>query len=95
MLGTAWSPGTTNTVVSALRPVTMRTSPTLTSSTVSDWTVFNGGAGSLTVTAISQNRPSPYSTSIEFGVSSGLTAGQAGAVYTGNSNARIYESAEL
>ena len=95
MLGTAWSPTTTSSVVSALRPVTMRTSPTLTSSTVSDWTVFSGGAGSLTATSIAQNRPSPFSTSIEFGVASGLTSGQAGAVFTANANARIYESAEL
>ncbi len=95
MLGTAWSPSTTATVVSALRPVTMRTSPTLTSSTVGDWTVFSGGAGSITATSIAQNRPSPFSTSIEFGVASGLTSGQAGAVFTANANARIYESAEL
>jgi hypothetical protein len=95
MLGTAWSFSTTSSIVSALRPVTMRTSPTLTSSTVSDWTVFSGGAGSLTATSIIQNRPSPFSTSIEFGVASGLTSGQAGAVFTANANARIYESAEL
>jgi hypothetical protein len=95
MLGTAWSPASTNTVVSALRPVTMRATPILTSSTVGDWSVFNGGAGSLTVTSIVQNRPSPFSTSIEFGVASGLTTGQAGAVFTGNANARIFESAEL
>jgi len=95
MLGTAWSFSTTATVVSCLRPVVMRGTPTLTTSTVGDWTVFNGGAGTSSATAIALNRPSPYSTSFEFTVASGLTSGQAGAVFTANSNARLYESAEL
>jgi hypothetical protein len=95
ILGVAWSFSTTGTVVACLRPVQMRASPTLTTSTISDWTVFSGSAGSLTPTAAGQNRTSPFSMSIEFTVASGLTAGQAGSVFTGNGNARLYESAEL
>jgi hypothetical protein len=95
ILGVAWSFSTTATVVACLRPVQMRASPTLTTSTISDWQVFSGSAGTLTPTAAVQNRTSPFSMSIEFTVASGLTAGQAGAVFTTNANARIYESAEL
>lgn len=95
MLGVAWEYASTASVVTCLRPVQMRTAPSLTYSAVGDWQVFNGGAGNYTATGISQNRTSINSMSIEFTVSSGLTVGQAGAVYTGNSSARIYESAEL
>ena len=95
MVGIAWSPGTTSSVVSCLRPVTMRASPSLTYSALGDWQVFNGGAGTTTPTSIGQNRPSANSISMEFGFGVFTITGQAGAILAQSINARLIESAEL
>jgi len=95
MVATAWAPGTTSSVISCLRPVQMRASPTLTYSALGDWQVFNGGAGTVTPTSIVQNRPSSQSISMEFGYGVFTVSGQAGAVLAQSSNAKLIESAEL
>jgi hypothetical protein len=96
ILGVAWEYSTTGAVVACLFPVVMRTTPSLTNSAVSSWSVFSGGAGGpYAVTGIGLNRASPTSMSVEFTASS-LTAGQAGAVLANNTtSARIFLSAEL
>jgi hypothetical protein len=75
----------------------MRTTPSLTYSAVGDWAAFSGGAGGpYQCTSIVLNRASPTSMAVEFQVSSGLTAGQAGGILANNTtNARIFLSAEL
>ena len=95
MVATAWAPGTTSSVISCLRPVQMRASPTLTYSALGDWQVFNGGAGTITPTSIAQNRPSSQSISMEFGYGVFTVSGQAGAVLAQNTSAKLIESAEL
>jgi hypothetical protein len=95
MVATSWSPSTTSSVISCLRPVQMRASPTLTYSALGDWQVFNGGAGTVTPTSIVQNRPSSQSISMEFGFGVFTVIGQTGAVLAQSINAKLIESAEL
>jgi hypothetical protein len=73
----------------------MRTTPTLTYSTASDWGIETAG-GTVTCNAIGLDQPSPRIASTNFNVASGLTAGQgAHVIANATTNARFNLSAEL
>ena len=75
--------------------VTMRSTPTLTVSAASDWSIE---ASSITAacTSVALDQPSPKIAAINFNVASGLTAGQCVQVMANsNLNSRLNLSAEL
>lgn len=94
-LGVGYSHLTTQARVDMPLVVTMRSSPTVTYSAVGDWAV-EAAAGTVTVTAIAVDQPSPRLASLLFTVASGLTAGQGLHIMAnGTTNARFNLSAEL
>jgi hypothetical protein len=77
-------------------PVQMRTVPTLTSSTLSDFSVQPAGGGAWSVTSLSLTYSSTTAQTFTIGFSSGgATAGQGLAWYCQNSSARLKFSSEL
>jgi hypothetical protein len=77
-----------------IHPCTMRSSPSVSVSSVGDWSIE--GTSVVTVTSVATDQSSPRVSSINFGCSSGPTAGQAIHIMGNNtSNARLKLESEL
>jgi hypothetical protein len=78
---------------------TMRTAPSLTVPTASNWSVMNNAGSGIVLTSLvindSGNQVTVNGVCLRFQVSSGLTAGNATSLEAVNTNARINFSAEL
>ncbi len=84
----------TNAYLTTPFPVTMRTSPSVTITNTSSWSVYSTGSGRA-VTSFSFSTSSPISSTNLYTSSSGGTAGDGGWLESTNANAAIAFSAEL
>jgi hypothetical protein len=84
----------TNAYLTTPFPVTMRTSPSVTITNTSSWSVYSTGSGRA-VTSFAFSTSSPISTTNLYTSSSGGTAGDGGWLESTNANASLSFSAEL
>jgi len=94
---TGFSPSTSNALCMLPFKTTKRASPSITSSTVSDFCVFNNGNAAQTLTSLSFNQISKNSCRTNGGVSGTPLSQAQGNILGANNttNARIYISSEL
>jgi hypothetical protein len=93
--GSAYARSATNAFAIIKHPVTMRTSPSMSSASGASYFNFQIGTGDFTVTSLDGSYYPTTETTLVRMTSSGMTAGQAGMALFQNASAYIELSAEL